>query len=176
MRWFPNRASRAVRRFHTSFLRNTAPNPRQTSCCGATCGPDPESPRRKPPRIAADISGTPTPAPRRYSPTQQAAEAYSARRSLLLLETLHERPISGSGSVDLVIYAAQLSQSFFSCLANSVEGRAIERIDISSLHEILQRLLVRLIKRNKLQRVFRLRQQRRLSSGNFLRTNSMTAM
>jgi hypothetical protein len=54
--------------------------------------------------------------------TQQAAEAYSARRSLLLLETLHERPISGSGSVDLVIYAAQLSQSFFSCLADSVEG------------------------------------------------------
>lgn len=54
--------------------------------------------------------------------TQQAAEAYSARRALLLLETLHERPISGSGTVDLVIYAAQLSQSFFSCLASSVEG------------------------------------------------------
>jgi hypothetical protein len=35
--------------------------------------------------------------------------------------SLHERPISGTGSVDLVIYAAQLSQSFFSCLANSVE-------------------------------------------------------
>ena len=52
----------------------------------------------------------------------QAAEAYSARRTLLLLETLHERPISGSGSVDLVIYAAQLSQSFFSVLASSVEG------------------------------------------------------
>jgi len=54
--------------------------------------------------------------------TQQAAEAFSARRALLLLETLHERPISGSGTVDLVIYAAQLSQSFFSCLASSVEG------------------------------------------------------
>ena len=53
---------------------------------------------------------------------REAAEAYSARRSLLLLETLHERPISGAGSVDLVIYAAQLSQSFFSCLASSVEG------------------------------------------------------
>ena len=35
--------------------------------------------------------------------------------------SLHERPISGTGSVDLVIYAAQLSQSFFSCLATSVE-------------------------------------------------------
>ena len=53
---------------------------------------------------------------------QTAAEAYSARRSLLLLEALSEKPISGAGSVDLVIYAAQLSQSFFSCLANSVEG------------------------------------------------------
>ena len=53
--------------------------------------------------------------------TQQAAEAFSARRSLLLLETLHERPISGAGTVDLVIYAAQLSQSFFSCLATAVE-------------------------------------------------------
>lgn len=52
----------------------------------------------------------------------RAAEAYSSRRTLLLLETLHERPISGSGSVDLVIYAAQLSQSFFSVLASSVEG------------------------------------------------------
>ena len=52
----------------------------------------------------------------------EAAEAYSTRRSLLLLETLHERPISGAGSIDLVIYAAQLSQSFFSCLASSVEG------------------------------------------------------
>jgi hypothetical protein len=54
--------------------------------------------------------------------TQIAAEAYSARRSLLLLEALNERPISGAGSVDLVIYSAQLSQSFFSCLAYSVEG------------------------------------------------------
>jgi hypothetical protein len=54
--------------------------------------------------------------------TQVAAEAYSARRSLLLLESLNERPISGAGSVDLVIYSAQLSQSFFSCLAYSVEG------------------------------------------------------
>lgn len=52
----------------------------------------------------------------------QAAEAYAARRTLLLVETLHERPISGSGTVDLVIYAAQLSQSFFSVLASSVEG------------------------------------------------------
>jgi hypothetical protein len=42
--------------------------------------------------------------------------------------SLHERPISGSGSVDLVIYAAQLSQSFFSCLASSVE----EFLDIFS--------------------------------------------
>lgn len=39
----------------------------------------------------------------------------------LLRFSLHERPISGTGSVDLVIYAAQLSQSFFSCLANAVE-------------------------------------------------------
>jgi hypothetical protein len=53
---------------------------------------------------------------------QTAAEQYAARRSLLLLEALNERPISGAGSVDLVIYAAQISQSFFSCLANSVEG------------------------------------------------------
>ena len=54
--------------------------------------------------------------------TQEAANVYSIRRSLLLLETIHERPISGSGTVDLVIYSAQLSQSFFSCLASSVEG------------------------------------------------------
>jgi hypothetical protein len=54
--------------------------------------------------------------------TQEAADAYSGRRSLLLLETLQERPMSGAGTVDLVIYAAQLSQSFFSCLASSVEG------------------------------------------------------
>jgi hypothetical protein len=54
--------------------------------------------------------------------TQEAATAYAARRSLLLLECLHERPIAGSGNVDLVIYAAQLSQSFFACLASAVEG------------------------------------------------------
>jgi hypothetical protein len=54
--------------------------------------------------------------------TQEASDAYSTRRSLLLLETLQERPMSGAGTVDLVIYAAQISQSFFSCLANSVEG------------------------------------------------------
>lgn len=36
--------------------------------------------------------------------------------------SLHERPISGTGNVDLVIYAAQLSQSFFSDLAVAVEG------------------------------------------------------
>lgn len=54
--------------------------------------------------------------------TQEAADSFSSRRSLLLLETLQERPISGAGTVDLVIYAAQLSQSFFSCLASSVEG------------------------------------------------------
>lgn len=36
--------------------------------------------------------------------------------------SLHERPISGTGNVDLVIYAAQLSQSFFSDLAIAVEG------------------------------------------------------
>lgn len=38
------------------------------------------------------------------------------------MRSLHERPISGTGNVDLVIYAAQLSQSFFSCLAGAVEG------------------------------------------------------
>jgi len=58
----------------------------------------------------------------RLGKAQTAADAYAARRSLLLFEALSERPISGAGSVDLVIYAAQLSQSFFSCLANSVEG------------------------------------------------------
>lgn len=36
--------------------------------------------------------------------------------------SLHERPISGTGNVDLVIYAAQLSQSFFCDLAVAVEG------------------------------------------------------
>ena len=35
---------------------------------------------------------------------------------------MHEQPISGAGNVDLVIYSAQLSQSFFSCLATAVEG------------------------------------------------------
>ncbi|CAB9508470.1 expressed unknown protein [Seminavis robusta] len=58
----------------------------------------------------------------RLGKTQEAAASYSARRSLLLLESLHEQPISGAGNVDLVIYSAQLSQSFFSCLASAVEG------------------------------------------------------
>lgn len=53
---------------------------------------------------------------------KEAADAFIARRSLLLLDTLNESPISGAGSVDLVIYAAQLSQSFFSSLASSVES------------------------------------------------------
>jgi len=54
--------------------------------------------------------------------SQEAATAYSARRSLLLLESIHERPLTGTGNVDLVIYAAQLSQAFFSCLAGAIEG------------------------------------------------------
>lgn len=54
--------------------------------------------------------------------SQEAATAYSSRRSLLLQESLNERPLAGTGSVDLEIYAAQLSQSFFSCLAISIEG------------------------------------------------------
>jgi hypothetical protein len=58
----------------------------------------------------------------RLGRSQEAATAYSARRSLLLLESLHERPLTGTGNVDLVIYAAQLSQSFFSCLAGAIEG------------------------------------------------------
>eukprot|EP00934_Nitzschia_sp_Nitz4_P005106 Nitzschia sp. Nitz4//scaffold178_size73299//66749//69252//NITZ4_005721-RA/size73299-snap-gene-0.136-mRNA-1//1//CDS//3329539188//5096//frame0 len=77
--------------------------------------------------------------------TQEAAIAYSARRSLLLMESLHERPLSGTGNVDLVIYAAQLSQSFFSCLAGAIEGfldiflasandRSSFRTDESSIH------------------------------------------
>ena len=41
---------------------------------------------------------------------------------MLLLLSLNERPLTGTGNVDLVIYAAQLSQSFFSCLAGAVEG------------------------------------------------------
>jgi len=58
----------------------------------------------------------------RLGRTQEAADSYAGRRSLLLLETLQEKPMSGAGTIDLVIYAAQLSQSFFSCLASSVEG------------------------------------------------------
>ncbi|KAL3906882.1 MAG: hypothetical protein SGILL_009098, partial [Bacillariaceae sp.] len=58
----------------------------------------------------------------RLGKSQDAATAYAARRSLLLLESLHERPLTGTGNVDLVIYAAQLSQSFFSCLAGAIEG------------------------------------------------------
>ena len=57
--------------------------------------------------------------------SNDAATAYSARRSLLLMECLNERPIASgasSGTMDVVIYAAQLSQSFFSCLSQSVEG------------------------------------------------------
>ena len=57
--------------------------------------------------------------------SNDAATAYSARRSLLLMECLHERPIASAnvaGTMDVVIYAAQLSQSFFSCLSQSVEG------------------------------------------------------
>ena len=38
------------------------------------------------------------------------------------MRSLHERPLSGTGKVDLVIYAAQLSQSFFSCVASAIEG------------------------------------------------------
>ena len=51
-----------------------------------------------------------------------AAEAYSSRRSLLLMESLNERSICSEGRLDLVINAAQFSQSFFSCLAMAVEG------------------------------------------------------
>lgn len=54
--------------------------------------------------------------------TNDAAEAYAARRSLLLMESLNERPISSEGRLDVVINAAQLSQSFFSCLSQAVEG------------------------------------------------------
>jgi hypothetical protein len=53
---------------------------------------------------------------------QEAATAYAARRSLLLSECLHERPISSPVGMDAVIYAAQLSSSFFSSLAIAVEG------------------------------------------------------
>lgn len=38
------------------------------------------------------------------------------------LESLHERPISSPVGMDAVIYAAQLSSSFFSSLAMAVEG------------------------------------------------------
>ena len=44
---------------------------------------------------------------------------------LFMYSSLHERPICDTttiNNVDVVIYAAQLSQSFFSCLATSVEG------------------------------------------------------
>jgi len=53
---------------------------------------------------------------------REAATAYAARRSLLLSECLHERPISSPVGMDAVIYAAQISSSFFSSLAGSVEG------------------------------------------------------
>jgi len=53
---------------------------------------------------------------------QEAATAYAARRSLVLSECLHERPISSPVGMDAVIYAAQLSSSFFSSLAMAVEG------------------------------------------------------
>jgi len=53
---------------------------------------------------------------------QEAATAYAARRSLLLSECLHERPISSPVGMDAVIYAAQISSSFFSSLAVAVEG------------------------------------------------------
>lgn len=53
---------------------------------------------------------------------QEAATAYAARRSLLLSECLHERPISSPVGMDAVIYAAQISSSFFSSLATAVEG------------------------------------------------------
>jgi len=53
---------------------------------------------------------------------QEAATAYVARRSLLLSKCLHERPISSPVGMDAVIYAAQISSSFFSALAVAVEG------------------------------------------------------
>jgi len=53
---------------------------------------------------------------------QEAATAFAARRSLLLSECLHERPISSPVGMDAVIYAAQISSSFFSSLATAVEG------------------------------------------------------
>ena len=56
---------------------------------------------------------------------QDAATAYATRRSLLLTECLYERPICDTTSInnkDIVIYAGQLSHSFFKCLASSMEG------------------------------------------------------
>lgn len=58
----------------------------------------------------------------KHGQSQQAAKAYAARRTLLLNECLNERPLSGSGIMDLVINAAQLSQNFFASLSTSVEG------------------------------------------------------
>lgn len=63
---------------------------------------------------------------------QDAATAYAARRSLLLSECLHERPISSPVGMDSVIFAAQLSSSFFSSLAMAVEGFLDLFIDNSS--------------------------------------------
>ena len=42
--------------------------------------------------------------------------------SFVMLCSLHERPISSPVGMDAVIYAAQLSSSFFSSLAMAVEG------------------------------------------------------
>lgn len=56
---------------------------------------------------------------------QDAASAYSMRRSLLLNECLNERPIVNTNltnNLDIVIYAAQLSHSYFSCMSQAVEG------------------------------------------------------
>ena len=39
-----------------------------------------------------------------------------------MLLSLHERPISSPFGMDAVIYAAQISSSFFSSLATAVEG------------------------------------------------------
>lgn len=61
----------------------------------------------------------------RLGRAQDAASAYATRRSLLLNECLHERPICNtttSNNSDVIIYAAQLSHSFFNALSISVEG------------------------------------------------------
>lgn len=58
----------------------------------------------------------------KHGRSQEAAKQYAARRTLLLNECLNERSISGTGIMDLVINAAQLSQNFFACLSTSVEG------------------------------------------------------